>query len=93
MIFLILLTNNETISNYNIPSEYCLSYELPLTNDFNKLPWWIEQLSSNNYDHFKDHGYENIDLDYSIVPCITIEHIIKNYNIKELEYLIMNSII
>jgi hypothetical protein len=34
---LILLTNNEVISNYNIPSEYCLSYESNLEeNLYNK---------------------------------------------------------
>lgn len=65
---------------------YCPS----ITNDFKKLPWWIEELTSSNPQHFKDHGYD-IDLDCLQVPTTTINQIIEDYNIKSIDYLCVDT--
>ena len=44
------------------------------TNDFNLLPWWIDQLCGTNSEH---HGYE-IDLDMSYIPTTTVNQICRD---------------
>jgi FkbM family methyltransferase len=56
------------------------------TNDFAKLPWWIDQLSGTNPDHFKNHRYD-IDLDMSYIPTTTFNQICKDLNIKSIDLL------
>ena len=65
---------------------YCPS----ITNDFKSLPWWIEQLASCNPEHFKNHGYD-IDLDLFHVPTTTINQIVLDNNIKNIDYLCVDT--
>lgn len=60
------------------------------TNNYDKLPWWIEQLASSNKDHCKNHGYD-IDLDNLWVNCTTISQLIYEYKIEKLYYLIVDT--
>jgi FkbM family methyltransferase len=61
-------------------------YRVADSNDFSKLPWWIEQLSSTNKEHVKNHGFE-IDLEEEKVPVISLNEIIEENNVKKLELL------
>jgi FkbM family methyltransferase len=55
-------------------------------NDFTKLPWWIEQCSGFNPNHFKDHGYDVLleKLDVSVIP---FNDIVSIFQIKTIDYL------
>jgi len=55
-------------------------------NDFSNLPHWITQLSSVNPDHAKSH-FPNLILDTIKVQTTTIDEMIKEYNITEIELL------
>ena len=74
---------NIAISDYNgfidlyIPSE---------KNDFTKLVSWATQLASINKDHIQ-HFVPECLVDKIQVECKTLNTIIKEYNIKEIEYL------
>ena len=74
---------NIAISNYNgiidlyVPSE---------KNDFEKLVIWTSQLASTNKDHISTFVPECI-IDKISVECKTLNSVIKEYNIKQLEYL------
>ena len=74
---------NIAISNYNgfinlyIPSE---------NNDFSKLVHWTSQLSSVNKEHISTFVPECI-VDKISVECKTLNTLIKEYNITEIEYL------
>jgi FkbM family methyltransferase len=74
---------NIAISNYDgfidlyVPSEM---------NDFKKLVNWTNQLACTNKDHIKTFVPECI-VDKINVECKTLNTIIKEYNIKEIEYL------
>lgn len=61
-------------------------YYPSVTNDFSTLPWWIDQLSGSDPLHFSKHGFD-IDLDFSYIPTTTINQICKDYNIKTIDYL------
>lgn len=60
------------------------------TNDYTKLPWWIDQLASSNQKHCEDHGYQ-VDLDMINVNAITVKQIIDYCNIKTLFCLIIDT--
>ena len=74
---------NKAVSSYvgsielTIPSQY---------NDFSKLPFWASQLGSTNEKHCKAHIKEIIT-DKINVETTTINEIIRDYNIKEIELL------
>ena len=74
---------NIAISNYNgyidlyIPSE---------KNDFTKLVSWCSQLASTNKDHIHTFVPECI-VDKISIECKTLNTLIKEYNIIDLEYL------
>jgi O-methyltransferase len=74
---------NIAISNYDgvldlyIPSE---------KNDFTKMVSWASQLSSVNKDHISYHVPECI-IEKISVECKTLNILIKEFNIKEIEYL------
>jgi FkbM family methyltransferase len=74
---------NIAISNYDgfidlyIPSE---------KNDFTKLVGWCSQLGSANKDHISTFVPECI-VDKITIECKTLNTLIKEYNIKNLEYL------
>lgn len=60
------------------------------TNDFKKLPWWVDQLSGCNPQHFSDHGY-SVDLDMSYIPTTTVNQICKEFQVKTLDYLTVDT--
>ena len=74
---------NIAISNYNgyidlyIPSD---------KNDFTKLVSWCSQLASTNKDHIHTFVPECI-VDKISIECKTLNTLIKEYNITDLEYL------
>jgi len=57
-----------------------------LKNDFSKFPFWASQLSSVNETHVTNHIKELIT-DKISVKTTTIDEIIKDYNVKEIELL------
>lgn len=61
-------------------------YRVSDSNDFSNLPWWIEQLSSCNPEHVKNHGYE-VELEEEKVSVLSVNEIIEEYNVKKLELL------
>ncbi len=74
---------NKAVSNFigtidmTIPSE---------KNDFSKLPFWASQLSSVNSDHATGH-ISTLLVEKINVKTTTIDEIIKEYNIKEIDLL------
>ena len=74
---------NKAVSNYigyielTIPSE---------KNDFSKLPWWASQLASTNEEHCKTH-IKDLITEKITVETTTLNEIIKDHNIKEIELL------
>ena len=71
---------NEAISDKN---EKIQIYYPSKTNNFNQLPWWIEQIASSSIKHCEDHGY-NLDYDIININAITVKQIIELYNIQML---------
>ena len=71
---------NEAVSDKN---EKLQIYYPSKTNNFNQLPWWIEQIASSNINHIHDHGYK-LDLDVININAITVKQIIELYNIQML---------
>jgi FkbM family methyltransferase len=71
---------NEAISQNN--DEITLYYPSK-DNEYDKLPWWINQLASSNMEHIKNHGYL-IKLDNIKMKPKTINDIIDEYKINEL---------
>lgn len=61
-----------------------------ITNDWNKVPLWLEQCSSIRPTHIQDHGYD-IDIDTAIVPTTTINSIIQTHSIKSIDYLVVDA--
>lgn len=61
-----------------------------ITNNFETLPWWIEQLASIHKNHCKDHGYD-IDLDSILVNTTTINEIANDLDIKKIILLIVDT--
>ena len=57
-----------------------------LKNDFSKLPFWASQLASVNPDHALGHIH-NLLVDKIMVKTTTINEIVKEYNIKEIHLL------
>jgi len=74
---------NKAVSNYvgeialTIPSE---------KNDFSILPFWASQLASVNKNHARGHLPELLT-DKIIVKTTTLDEIIKEYNIKKIDLL------
>ena len=78
---------NEAISDKN---EKLQIYYPSKTNNFNQLPWWIEQIASSNIQHCHDHGYK-LDLDVININAITVKQIIELYNIQMLFCLMIDT--
>ena len=55
-------------------------------NDFSKFPFWASQLASINENHIKSH-LNDLIVDKIKIECTTIDEIIKEYNIEEIELL------
>ena len=62
-----------------------------ITNDWSKLPQWLEQCASVRPTHITDHGFKDIDLDTAIVPCTTISKILEDYFIRSIDYLCIDT--
>jgi len=70
-------------------SSYIGTIELTIPsqeNDFSKFPFWASQLSSVNETHVTDH-IKDLITDTISVKTTTIDEIIKDYNVKEIELL------
>jgi FkbM family methyltransferase len=78
---------NKAISNFNGKMKM---YYPSSTNDFNNLPWWINQLGSKNIDHSKKHNYD-IDLDCVNVNTITFNNLVCEYNINNILLLFIDT--
>jgi FkbM family methyltransferase len=86
-------TNNSFIYLNNAVSnkeEKIQIYYPSKTNDYTKLPWWIDQLASSNQKHCEDHGY-SVDLDMINVNAITVKQIVDYYNIRTLFCLMIDT--
>ena len=84
---------NKNIDNLFIINKAVSSYigNIELTipsqkNDFSKLPLWASQLASVNETHGKNH-INNLITEKIIVRTTTIDEIIKDCNVKEIELL------
>jgi FkbM family methyltransferase len=55
-------------------------------NDFSKFPWWASQLASVNNDHVLGH-ISNLLVEKINVETTTINEIVKEYNIKQIDLL------
>jgi FkbM family methyltransferase len=87
--YIILL--NVAISNKNDTLDL---YIPSLKNDLSNLPSWITELSSTNKDHISKHtsqNFPNLIVDKISVPCLTINSLIKIYDIKEIDFLIVDT--
>ena len=78
---------NNAVSN---KEEKIQIYYPSKTNDYTKLPWWIDQLASSNQKHCEDHGY-SVDLDMININAITVKQIVDYCNIKMLFCLIIDT--
>ena len=78
---------NIAISNYE---GNLVLYTPSLKNDFDKLPSWASQLASVNENHLISHIPELI-VDKITVECKTINQIIKEYNINNIDALYIDT--
>jgi FkbM family methyltransferase len=78
---------NNAVSN---KQEKMQIYYPSKTNDYTKLPWWIDQLASSNQKHCEDHGY-TLDLDMININAITVKQIVDYCNIKTLFCLMIDT--
>jgi FkbM family methyltransferase len=78
---------NDAISDKN---EKLQIYYPSKTNNFNQLPWWIEQIASSNIKHCEDHGYQ-LDYDMININAITVKQIVEVYNIQTLFFLMIDT--
>jgi len=74
--------NNAVSDSGKIIDLYIPSYR----NDFSKLPFWASQLASTNRDHLTTH-IPSLIVDAIQVHSVTIDEIIRQFDIKELELL------
>jgi len=74
---------NKAVSNYIGETELTISSE---KNDFTKLPFWASQLSSVNRDHATGH-IPHLITEQITVPTTTLNQIINDYNITEIDLL------
>lgn len=74
---------NKAVSNFIGEIELTIPSE---KNDFSKLPFWASQLSSINSNHAKDH-ISDLIVDKINVKTTTLDEIIDDFNIKEIELL------
>jgi FkbM family methyltransferase len=82
---------NIAISNINDSLEL---YIPSLNNNLKSLPSWITEISSTNKEHIYKHtsqNYPNLIVDKISVPCLTLNTLIKIYNIKEIDFLIVDT--
>ena len=65
-------------------------YTPSLENDFSLLPTWADQISSVNKNHINSHRKEII-VDEIEVPCKRLNTLISEYNIKHINYLLIDT--
>lgn len=74
---------------YNTEGKIRIHYP-SITNDWNKVPQWIEQCASIRPTHATDHGFQ-LDMDSAMVPCTTIKKILEEYFIRSIDYLCIDT--
>ena len=74
---------NKAVSNFIGEIEMTIPSE---KNDFQKLPFWASQLASVNPDHATGH-IRNLFVEKINVETTTINEIVKEYNIKQIDLL------
>ncbi len=74
---------NKAVSNFIGEIEMTIPSE---KNDFSKLPFWASQLASVNKDHALGHIH-NLLVEKITVKTTTINEIVKEYNIREIDLL------
>jgi len=82
---------NFAVSNKNDSLELYIPSE---KNDFDTLPIWIHELCSIHKDHIYKHTSENypdLIIDKINVLCFTLNTLIEKLNIKEIDYLIIDT--
>jgi FkbM family methyltransferase len=84
--YIILL--NIAISNKNDVIEL---YVPSPSNNYENFPEWVIGLSSANKDHIYNHNLRDLIIDKITVPCLTLNSLINIYNIKEIDYLIVDT--
>jgi FkbM family methyltransferase len=79
---------NKAVSNVN---QKLKIYKVSKNNNFNDYPWWIEQLTTSNKEHYIKHGFKDILLDEIEIDAITINDIVKEYKILSLDLLVIDT--
>ena len=74
---------NKAVSNFIGEIEMTIPSE---KNDFSKLPFWASQIASVNKDHALGH-IRNLLVEKITVKTTTINEIVKEYNIREIDLL------
>ena len=74
---------NKAVSNFIGEIEMTIPSE---KNDFSKLPFWASQLASVNNDHALGH-ISNLLVEQIIVKTTTINEIVKEFNITQIDLL------
>ncbi len=79
---------NKAVSNDNKKLKI---YKVSKNNNFDNYPWWIEQLATSNKEHYIKHGFKDILLDEIEVDCVTFNDIVKEYEVKSLDLLVIDT--
>ena len=74
---------NKAVSNFIGEIEMTIPSE---KNDYSKLPFWASQLASVNSDHARGH-IDSLLVEKIIVETTTINQIVKEYNITQIDLL------
>jgi len=74
---------NKAVSNFIGEIEMTIPSE---KNDYSKLPFWASQLASVNSEHATGH-IDSLLVEKIIVETTTINQIVKEYNIKQIDLL------
>jgi len=78
---------NKAVSNFIGEIEMTIPSE---KNDFSKFPFWVSQLGSVNPNHILGHNnsiVKNLIIEKIMVKTTTINEIVKEYNITQIELL------
>lgn len=75
------VSNKDGVLELYVPSE---------SNDFSRYPNWATQLASTNPEHIQRH-FSDLIVEKISVPCFRLNTLIKELNISNIEYLIVDT--